>query len=71
MQKEVGGENGLKKLIELYWNVITAAIQKLRYIERMYMIWKVKGMFDVKEQRLLNQKRYIVTKKWFPDLELN
>ena len=35
------------------------------------MIWKVKGMFDVKEQRLLNQKRYIVTKKWFPDLELN
>ena len=35
------------------------------------MIWKVKGMFDVKEQRLLNQKRYIVTKKQFSDLELN
>ena len=35
------------------------------------MIWKEKGMFDVKEQRLLDQKWQIVTKKWFSDLELN
>ena len=41
------------------------------YRERMYMIWKEKGMFDVKEQRLLDQKWQIVTKKWFSDLELN
>ena len=37
----------------------------------MHMIWKEKGMFDVKEQRLLDQKWQIVTKKWFSDLELN
>ena len=41
------------------------------YRERMHMIWKEKGMFDVKEQRLLDQKWQIVTKKWFSDLELN
>ena len=41
------------------------------YIERMHMIWKEKGMFDVEEQRLLDQKWQIVTKKWFSDLELN
>ena len=35
------------------------------------MIWKEKGIFDVKEQRLLNQKWQIVTKKKFSDLELN
>ena len=35
------------------------------------MVWKEKGMFDVKEQRLLDQKWQIVTKKWFSDLELN
>ena len=26
------------------------------YIKRMHMIWKEKGMFDVKEQRLLDEK---------------
>ena len=41
------------------------------YIERMHMIWKEKGIFDVKEQRLFDQKCQIVTKKWFSDLELN
>ena len=41
------------------------------YIKKMHMIWKEKGMFDVKEQRLLDQKWQIVTKKWFSDLELN
>ena len=41
------------------------------YIERMHMTWKEKGMFDVKEQRLLDQKLQIVTEKWFSDLELN
>ena len=35
------------------------------------MIWKEYGMLDVKEQRLLDQKWQIVTKKWFSDLELN
>ena len=28
-------------------------------------------MFDVKEQRLLNQKWQVVAKKWFSDLVLN
>ena len=39
--------------------------------ERMHMIWKAKGILDVKEQRLLDQKWQIVTQKWFLDLELN
>ena len=39
------------------------------YIERIYIIWK--GMFDVKEQRLLDQKWQIVIKKCFSALELN
>ena len=41
------------------------------YIERMHMFCREKGMFDVKEQRLLDQKWQIVTKKWFSDLKLN
>ena len=41
------------------------------YRDRVHMIWKEKKMFDVKEQRLLDQKCKIVTKKWFSDLELN
>ena len=41
------------------------------YVERMHMISKEKGMFDVKEQQLLDQKWQIVTKRWFSDLELN
>ena len=41
------------------------------YIERMHMIWKEKGIFDLKEQRLLDQKWQIATKIWFSDLELN
>ena len=35
------------------------------------MIWREKGMFDVKEQRLLDQKWQVVTKKWFSDLDFN
>ena len=35
------------------------------------MIWKEKGMFDVKEQQLLDQKWQIVTKKGFSALKLN
>ena len=35
------------------------------------MIWKEKGMFDIKEQRLLDQKWQIFTKRWLSDLELN
>ena len=41
------------------------------YIERMHMIWKEKGRFDVKEQQLLDQKWQILTKNWFSDSELN
>ena len=40
------------------------------YRENAYDLEK-KGMFDVKEQRLLDQKWQFVTKKWFSDLELN
>ena len=43
----------------------------VEYRKRMHMIWKEKGMFDVKEQRLLDQKWQIVTKKWFSNLKLN
>ena len=51
---------------------ITVATQKYWVErERMHMIWKEKGMFNLKEQRLLDQKYQIVTKKWFSDLELN
>ena len=32
---------------------------------------KEKGMFDMKEQWLLDQKWYIVTEKWFSDLKFN
>ena len=39
--------------------------------ERMHMIWKEKGIFDIKEQRLLDQKWQIFTKRWLSDLELN
>ena len=41
------------------------------YIERMHMIWREKGIFDVKEQQLVVQKWPIITKRWFSDLELN
>ena len=40
------------------------------YIERIHVIWKEKGMFDVKEQ-LLDQKWQIDTRKWFSHLQLN
>ena len=36
----------------------------------MHMIWKEKRMFDVKEERLLDEKWQIITKNWFLDLEL-
>ena len=35
------------------------------------MIWKEKGMFDIKEQQLLDQKWQIVAKKGFSALKLN
>ena len=40
------------------------------YIERIHVIWKEKGMFDVKEQ-LLDQKWQIDTRKWLSHLQLN
>ena len=40
-------------VIECYYS---SNPEVVRYIERMHMIWKEKGMFDVKEQRLLDQK---------------
>ena len=42
----------------------------LIYRENAYNLER-KGMFDVKEQRLLDQKWQIVTKDWFSDLQLN
>ena len=35
----------------------------IEYIERMHFIWKEKEMFDVKQQRLLDQKWRIVKEK--------
>ena len=46
-------------------------LEVVRYIERMHMLWKEKGMFDVKEQRLVDRNWQIVAKKWFSDLHLN
>ena len=44
-------------IIMFEWNVSTAATQKQWGIyKKMHMIWKEKVMFDVKEQRLLDQK---------------
>ena len=55
-------------VIECYYS---SSPEVVGYIEKMHMIWKEYGMLDVKEQRLLDQKWQIVTKKWFSDLELN
>ena len=55
-------------LMECYYN---SNPEVEGYIERMYMIWKEKRMFDIKEQRLSDEKWQIVTKKWFSDLKLN
>ena len=51
--------------------IVIECYYSMGYIEKMHMIWKEYGMLDVKEQRLLDQKWQIVTKKWFSDLELN
>ena len=45
-------------------------LEVVGYIERIHVIWKEKGMFDVKEQ-LLDQKWQIDTRKWFSHLQLN
>ena len=36
----------------------------------MHAIWNEKGMFNVTEQRLVDQKNNILKKKWLSDLEL-
>ena len=36
----------------------------------MYVIWNEMGMFNVTEQRLVDQKNNILKRKWLSDLEL-
>ena len=36
----------------------------------MHALWNEKGMFQITEQRLLDQKAQIIRKKWLTDLEL-
>ena len=36
----------------------------------MHVTWNKMGMFNVTEQRLVNQKNNILKKKWLSDLEL-
>ena len=40
------------------------------YRKRMHNLWKDMGMFQITEQRLLDQKAQIMRKKWLTDLEL-
>ena len=51
--------------MECYYN---SNPEVVGYIERECI---KKGMLDVKDQRLLDQKWQILTKKWFSALELN
>ena len=36
----------------------------------MHVIWNEMGMFNVTEQRLIDQKNNILKRKWLSDLEL-
>ena len=40
------------------------------YRKRMHVIWNEMGMFNVTEQRLVDQKINILKRKWLSDLEL-
>ena len=40
------------------------------YRERIHAIWNEIGMFNVTEQRLVDQKNNILKRKWLSDLEL-
>ena len=40
------------------------------YRKRMHAIWNEMGMFNVREQRLVDQKNNILKRKWPSDLEL-
>ena len=40
------------------------------YRERMHESRKLKGMFEISEQRLMDQKRQIEKKRWLSDIEL-
>ena len=40
------------------------------YRKRMMEIWRDKGVFDISEQRLMDQARAIVVNQWLTDVEL-
>ena len=40
------------------------------YRKRMHVLWNDRGMFNVTEQRLIDQKNQIVKKQWLSSLEL-
>ena len=40
------------------------------YRKRMHAIWNEIGMFNVTEQRLVDQKNKMLNRKWLSDLEL-
>ena len=41
------------------------------YRKRMHTIWKERDMFDISEQRLVDQARTIIKKEWFTSEELD
>ena len=46
-------------------------IQKINgYRQRMHAIWRDKGMFNITEQRLMDQQSQIRKKQWLTKLEL-
>ena len=51
-------------------NRVQKRVWKNGYRKRMHAIWNEKGMFNVTEQRLVDQKNNILKKKWLSDLEL-
>ena len=44
--------------------------KKRGYRKRMHVLWNDRGMFNVTEQRLIDQKNQIVKKQWLSSLEL-
>ena len=44
--------------------------ERRRYRKRMHDIWRSKGIFEVTEQRLMDQIRQIKKNKWLSNLEI-
>ena len=57
LRKDKGGESGLKEVNQILGECYYSSNPEVvGYIEKMHLIWKEEGMFDAKEQRLLDQE---------------